>query len=51
MGNNERKETVEIDLHSVQNSEELHDLLKKKLDFPDFYGMNWINMKKNIISI
>ena len=33
MGNNERKETVEIDLHSVQNSEELHDLLKKKLDF------------------
>ena len=41
MGNNERKETVEIDLNSVQNSEELHDLLKKKLDFPDFYGMNW----------
>jgi len=41
MENNERKETVEINLNSVQNSEELHDLLKKKLDFPDFYGMNW----------
>ena len=41
MENNERKGIVEIDLNSVQNSEELHDLLKKKLGFPDFYGMDW----------
>ncbi len=36
-----RKKIVEIDLNSVQSSEELHTLLKEKLDFPDFYGMNW----------
>ena len=37
----ERKEVVKIDLSSIQTSEELHCLLKEKLGFPDFYGMNW----------
>lgn len=41
MENDERKKIVEIDLTAVQNAEELHSLLKKKLDFPSFYGMNW----------
>lgn len=38
---NARKKIIEIDFNSIQSSEELHALLKEKLDFPDFYGMNW----------
>ncbi len=30
-----------IDLKSIVNIEHLHDTFKDKLDFPDFYGMNW----------
>lgn len=36
-----RKIIVEIDLSFITNTEELHSLLKEKLNFPDFYGMNW----------
>lgn len=39
--NDERNELVEIDVTNVTNSNQLHSLLKKNLDFPDFYGMNW----------
>lgn len=41
MENGERKEKLEIDLNTVKTAQELHFLLKKSLDFPDFYGMNW----------
>jgi RNAse (barnase) inhibitor barstar len=39
--NDERVELVKIDVTNVNNSDQLHSLLKKSLDFPDFYGMNW----------
>jgi len=41
MKNDERKKIIEIDLTSIKTSNELHELLKRKLDFPEFYGMNW----------
>ncbi|MGO4272975.1 barstar family protein [Paenibacillus sp. TAF58] len=37
----EREGIVEIDLSEVQTSIELHKILKEKLSFPSFYGMNW----------
>ncbi|MDF2804998.1 MAG: hypothetical protein K0S61_4903 [Anaerocolumna sp.] len=36
-----RKEEVMIDLANVKTVEELHLILKEKLGFPNFYGMNW----------
>lgn len=39
--NDDRIELVTIDVTNVTNSNQLHSLLKKNLDFPDFYGMNW----------
>ncbi|GFZ92697.1 ribonuclease inhibitor [Paenibacillus marchantiophytorum] len=32
---------VEINLSEVQTRIELHMILKEKLGFPSFYGMNW----------
>ncbi len=32
---------IEVDLSQVKNVVELHQVLKDKLGFPDFYGMNW----------
>ena len=37
----ERREVVEIDLSAATTSRELHRLLARSLDFPDFYGHNW----------
>lgn len=37
----ERKDSVVIDVSNVRTNEELHHLLKTSLEFPDFYGMNW----------
>ena len=34
-------ETIFINLSDIQSIEELHQLLKNKLNFPAFYGMNW----------
>ncbi|MCT7356504.1 barstar family protein [Streptomyces sp. 15-116A] len=34
-------ESVVIDLATVRNAEELHRLLQRRLQFPDFYGRNW----------
>ncbi len=39
--NDDRAESVTIDVANITNSKQLHSLLKKNLDFPDFYGMNW----------
>jgi ribonuclease inhibitor len=36
-----RKIIVVLDVGNIQNTRELHSLLKKELEFPDFYGMNW----------
>ncbi|USG64623.1 barstar family protein [Brevibacillus ruminantium] len=36
-----RAEIVVIDVSVVQNSYELHQLLKRQLSFPNFYGNNW----------
>ncbi|OAB33532.1 barstar family protein [Paenibacillus glacialis] len=36
-----RKEMVSLDVGNIQDSKEFHSLLKKELEFPDFYGMNW----------
>jgi ribonuclease inhibitor len=41
MSNDERLDMVNIDVSMITNSEQLHDLLKQNLDFPQFYGMNW----------
>ena len=30
-----------IDVTEIRTSNELHGILKKELDFPTFYGMNW----------
>ena len=32
---------VTIDFSNIQSDEELHFLLKTKLNFPEYYGMNW----------
>jgi RNAse (barnase) inhibitor barstar len=37
----ERIPLIEIDVSNVENMRELHELLKDKLEFPSFYGMNW----------
>ena len=37
----ERATLIEIDVSNVHNERELHELLKNKLGFPNFYGMNW----------
>ncbi len=36
-----RKEIVTIDVGKIQDSRELHYRLKRELELPDFYGMNW----------
>lgn len=36
-----RKAAVSLDVSSIHDPKELHPLLKKELEFPDFYGMNW----------
>jgi RNAse (barnase) inhibitor barstar len=38
---NERETSVTIDVTNVQSANELHLLLKEKLEFPNFYGENW----------
>ncbi|MEB3749710.1 hypothetical protein EP10_000549 [Geobacillus icigianus] len=35
------RKQVTLDVSHIQDSKELHSLLKKELDLPDFYGMNW----------
>lgn len=57
----ERIELVQIDISNATSSNELHTLLKKQLQLPDFYGMNWdafwdsitglIEMPKHLIFI
>lgn len=32
---------VEIDVSNIRFEKKLHEKLKEKLDFPDFYGKNW----------
>ncbi|MGW4996379.1 barstar family protein [Streptomyces hydrogenans] len=32
---------VTIDVASVASKRELHRLLQREFDFPDFYGQNW----------
>lgn len=32
---------IEIDLSPIQTTKDLHSLLSKALNFPDFYGCNW----------
>ncbi|WP_223596800.1 barstar family protein [Neobacillus bataviensis] len=39
--NNERESIVTIDVSNVETKNQLHLLLKEKLEFPDFYGENW----------
>lgn len=41
MDNDERVEIIIIDVTEIRTSKELHAILKKELDFPTFYGMNW----------
>ena len=33
--------TISIDFSKIESIENLHNLLKTKLNFPDYYGMNW----------
>lgn len=37
----DREGLVEINLSEVQTSIEVHKILKEKLGFPSYYGMNW----------
>lgn len=37
----DRVDTIEISVADIKTSRELHMLLKEKLGFPKFYGMNW----------
>lgn len=41
MDNDERVEIIIIDVTEIRNPKDLHAILKKELDFPTFYGMNW----------
>lgn len=36
-----KQEKLILDVSAVQNFNELHSLLKKELELPDYYGMNW----------
>lgn len=38
---NDRVSEVLIDVSNVQTAEQLHSLLKERLEFPEYYGMNW----------
>lgn len=40
MDNNENVERI-IDVTEIKTAKELQEKLKKELDFPEFYGMNW----------
>lgn len=44
----ERKEKVIIDLSDIDSIESLHFRLKKALNFPENYGMNWDDFWQNI---
>lgn len=33
--------SVELDVGEVKTSRELHELLRRSLHFPSYYGMNW----------
>jgi len=37
----EYKETYKLDFSKVDYINDVHSLIKKELDFPDYYGMNW----------
>jgi ribonuclease inhibitor len=37
----ERPQHIDVHLHGVQSSQELHRLLQAKLAFPSWYGRNW----------
>ncbi|WP_165072983.1 barstar family protein [Paludisphaera rhizosphaerae] len=37
----ERAELVVVDLSEVTSGPELHAILARALEFPDFYGRNW----------
>lgn len=41
MNEDERIQLITINLDSVKTIKELHYELKKALDFPMYYGMNW----------
>ena len=41
MSNEERIDIINIDVSNIMNVEQLHSKLKKHLEFPHFYGMNW----------
>ena len=41
MDNDKRLDLVIIDVTNVNTSNELQSIIKNKLDFPEFYGMNW----------
>lgn len=32
---------IQLDVSNIYTSNELQNYLKNKLEFPDFYGMNW----------
>ena len=36
-----RARLIEIDLRGISSTDELHRLLLKSLNFPDWYGCNW----------
>ena len=36
-----RKKSVIIDVTNIYDERDFHELLKKELGFPEFYGMNW----------
>ncbi len=36
-----KQDKLILDISAVQNLNELHSLLKKELELPDYYGMNW----------
>ncbi|WP_375056816.1 barstar family protein [Zobellella sp. DQSA1] len=36
-----RAQLIEVDLRAIANTEELHSLLARSLNFPGWYGANW----------
>ena len=36
-----KQDKLILDVSAVQNLNDLHSLLKKELELPDYYGMNW----------
>ena len=51
VANGVRVKEIQIDVGSITTSQELHELLKNELSFPEYYGKNWAAFWDTITSL